>query len=172
MPPQGSCDSRVLRVESSQLLKSFQIPQTIGWFWLASTGCGVAVIESLPGGGWWSFPFVCFAVQSWGNGVYCNPNPSRGAMFETGKRIILDVLDRRGYSLCRKEDLKRRIDEEIRHALSDQYFFRHAMPRGYPPAPYAFTREMEPTGDDRAIARRFPYWLREGYTEELCRIVG
>ena len=92
-----------------------------------------------------------------------------GSMLEKGKKMILGVLDRAGYSLCRKEDLDKRIEEiayrkkeDIDKRIEDaalmpvraEHLFSQVMTKGYPPLQYAATIEVAPTEDDTVIAQR------------------
>jgi hypothetical protein len=86
-------------------------------------------------------------------------------MFNKGKQIILDIFDRLGYSLLRKEDLNRRIEEGVK-AARGAYLFSHVMPRGYPPVQYAFTIQAKPTAEDEAIARRLLSFYHRCIEEE------
>ena len=97
-------------------------------------------------------------------------------MFEKGKKMILDVLERAGYSLCRKEDLDKRIEEIACRKKEDidtrieeaalmpvraERLFSHVMTKGYPQVHYDFVKQVEPTADDRAIARRLLNFYRK-----------
>jgi len=75
-------------------------------------------------------------------------------MIEKGKEIILAVFDRLGYSLLRKEDFNRRVEDGVKGVARRERLLSHVMAQGYPLVQYAFTNQVEPTGEDRAIALR------------------
>jgi len=79
---------------------------------------------------------------------------ARGDMLHSGRKIIAGVLDRLGYALLKKEDVQRLSVQGIKDALRRDNVMSHFMPRGYPPLKYAFTNQVEPTDEDKAIARR------------------
>jgi hypothetical protein len=97
----------------------------------------------------------------------------RGKVFETGKKFIVDVLDRAGYRLVSKEHevitkeaLDERIETAVKEILREKYSIVHLMPLGYPPVKYAFVDEMEPTKEDEAVARRLLAFYNKSVNEE------
>ncbi len=94
-------------------------------------------------------------------------------MFETGKKLIVEALDRLGYRLVRKEseaalkdDMDRRVAAVAVDIARGERTISHLMPHGYPVAKTAFIGEIEPTEADEAIAQRLLNFYNKSIKEE------